>query len=395
VNLVNPVTLRVNKPAVSHAKLQSSKWAERYEREHGKVYCQKRAENNAKRENGEFVKHEDEAAFRARVTQAYKESDSGKAFVAALKAHGYSLAQGRRLVVIDREGKPHSLFRQVEGINSADIKARLDGLTFLTLKDRSEEDSRTRAQRRQERKQTVPEYFDRDEQQRRSDERIIDAGIAYGTTERRRETGSDRTKANAPSLLNSLQDRHFAERAALSDRHHAQRHELDTRLDAQDGAAHRRLKAQVAGLEGKLNSGRSVFGRASKERELKNARLSLGSIEQRRGEAIGAHQRRVETERAVFEQRAADERHKLDLMLNPPKPSPVQERRAEAEQPSAASAAAVAPGTAHSPAPPVSSNRTFDEAVAAKEARHAAYLEQMSSASPEAEEIESPSLGED
>jgi hypothetical protein len=36
-------------------KLRFSKWAEEYEREHGRIFCEKRVENNARRERGEFV----------------------------------------------------------------------------------------------------------------------------------------------------------------------------------------------------------------------------------------------------------------------------------------------------------------------------------------------------
>jgi len=55
VNRVHPVTGKA--ATLSNSKLKLSQWAEAYERKRGKVYCPQRVENNARRRQGEFVRH--------------------------------------------------------------------------------------------------------------------------------------------------------------------------------------------------------------------------------------------------------------------------------------------------------------------------------------------------
>jgi hypothetical protein len=231
--------------------------------------------------------------------------------VAALRELGYEVAQGRRLVVIDREGQPHALFRQIEGVKSADVKKHLEGISFRTLKDRSDEDSGARERARTARQQqrvkasaTKPaEYFDRDQQQRDSDERIIDAGIRHGEAEARDEVRGQKRS----DLLRLLQDRHFEERGQLSDRHSLAKLGLDGRLEAQYGPKARALAAQIEGLEHTLQ-GRFVLGRASKTHALEQARKSAADIQQRREEARGTLDLQIARERQAFEERAEYER---------------------------------------------------------------------------------------
>lgn len=60
----------------------------------------------------------------AEVTALYRQSDNGKAFHAALEAHGYQLVTGRRgLLILDGAGKEHSLARRIEGINMKELNA--------------------------------------------------------------------------------------------------------------------------------------------------------------------------------------------------------------------------------------------------------------------------------
>lgn len=64
---------------------------------------------------------------RKEITQAWQASDSAEAFRAALSQKGYMLARGdkRGLVVIDRYGHVHSLARQIEGVKTRELKAKL------------------------------------------------------------------------------------------------------------------------------------------------------------------------------------------------------------------------------------------------------------------------------
>jgi hypothetical protein len=54
VNRVHPETGKA--ATLSNSKLKLSKWAEAYEKQHGKIYCDKRVENNRKREQHEAVR---------------------------------------------------------------------------------------------------------------------------------------------------------------------------------------------------------------------------------------------------------------------------------------------------------------------------------------------------
>jgi Relaxase/Mobilisation nuclease domain len=55
VNRVHPATGKA--ATLSNSKLKLSQWAEAYERKRGKVYCPRRVSNNARRSQGEFVRH--------------------------------------------------------------------------------------------------------------------------------------------------------------------------------------------------------------------------------------------------------------------------------------------------------------------------------------------------
>jgi hypothetical protein len=55
VNRVHPATGKA--ATLSNSKLKLSQWAEGYERKRGKVFCPQRVTNNARRSQGEFVRH--------------------------------------------------------------------------------------------------------------------------------------------------------------------------------------------------------------------------------------------------------------------------------------------------------------------------------------------------
>ena len=62
----------------------------------------------------------------AELTDLWQQSDTGQSFAAALDAHGYILAEGRRgLCVVDQAGKEHSLARRVDGARKKDVDARM------------------------------------------------------------------------------------------------------------------------------------------------------------------------------------------------------------------------------------------------------------------------------
>ncbi len=64
---------------------------------------------------------------RAKITELWRSTDSGKDFAAGLAEAGFVLARGDRrdFVVIDPRGGTHSLSRRIEGANAKDVRARM------------------------------------------------------------------------------------------------------------------------------------------------------------------------------------------------------------------------------------------------------------------------------
>ena len=64
VNRIHPVTGKV--AGISNDRIRLSKWAERYEKEHGEVLCRQRANNNAERARGKWVKYKKQQSSQMR-----------------------------------------------------------------------------------------------------------------------------------------------------------------------------------------------------------------------------------------------------------------------------------------------------------------------------------------
>jgi len=338
-NTVHPETGLVN--TLSFSKLKLSKWAEEYEREHGKIYCEQRVENNEQREQSKFVKYrEPELDHKTRITELYHASDSGKAFQEALAQAGYQLAQGKRLVVIDQEGNLHSLSRQVEGVKAKDIRAKLGDLELQSVDEaralaRNQDAKTENKSERQEILEQAPQaqdsngqeekkddsaYVDREQDDRDWQESIIEAAI----TTAEKESSQPKTDAllqTIPSrLLNAIQDRHHAELGRFYDENNQARLRLASRLDEQYGAHERALRRDAEHLEHILkDSGRfrlwwlKVTRQIPKtaEEDLKSMRLSLDSIGTSKSEAQQAFENEINQRRQTLEVRHKQE--KMDL----------------------------------------------------------------------------------
>ena len=129
VNRVHPLTGMAGD--IRNSKRKLSDFAREYERADGKIYCQQREDNHRQRAEGEPTRYAD-----PHIVEAWQTTDCGKAFVAALAAKGYTLAQGRkRLVIIDPHGKACNPTRHLPGVRAADFKARLRDLDLGKLPD--------------------------------------------------------------------------------------------------------------------------------------------------------------------------------------------------------------------------------------------------------------------
>ena len=91
----------------------------------------------------------DDRKIRNTILERFEQSDSGRAFNAAMQAQGFELTNGDRrncFVVIDQAGGYHALNKALTGKTLAEIEARLADLDRSTLRNATEV-SREREQR--------------------------------------------------------------------------------------------------------------------------------------------------------------------------------------------------------------------------------------------------------
>ncbi|WP_339608503.1 relaxase/mobilization nuclease domain-containing protein [uncultured Roseivirga sp.] len=163
VNLVNPENGKTLRPQNDRLKL--STWAEAYEKEYGKIYCEQRVINNEERRQGKKVKHRSYKVEKAATIQnLYNQAKDANDFQRILEDNGYTLASGDRrgFVLVDQAGKVSSLSRQLKGQRAKDIKERLSELKGLPL-------AQTLSEERQ--------YFMRDQYETERQKKIVDAAI--------------------------------------------------------------------------------------------------------------------------------------------------------------------------------------------------------------------------
>jgi hypothetical protein len=86
---------------------------------------------------------------REQITKAWQNTTNGPSFIKALESNGYYLARGdqRGYVVVDLYGETHSLSRQIEGVKSRELKARLVDYPPDKLMDVAAAQERAREQR--------------------------------------------------------------------------------------------------------------------------------------------------------------------------------------------------------------------------------------------------------
>jgi Relaxase/Mobilisation nuclease domain len=335
VNLIHPETGRT--ASVPYSKIKLSKWAEAYEKEHGKIYCQQRVFNNAARARSERVRYrEPELDIRAHVTKLYHASDSGKAFQAALAETGFSLAQGRKILLIDPEGKQHSLTRQIEGGKAKDIRAKLADVDLPQVEEvreqqeQSGEGDRVRPDldpeerdkqqpEKQEgpppRTEAEPILSDRDQQERDWQEALIEAAL------QNRPATPDKPERPAPSpeQRNALQERHHAELGRFYADNQQARDRLAADLGQQYGDHERQLRKDIARLEKSQKVGivRRLLSKVTRRserqaEELKGLRRGLDNLEWRRAEAWQGLENRITEQAENIRTRQAVERLELE-----------------------------------------------------------------------------------
>jgi Relaxase/Mobilisation nuclease domain len=269
VNRVHPETGKA--ATLNWSKTKLSQWSLAYEKQHGKIYCQAREKNARNREQGKPERERNPI-----IQAAWRESDNGKSFQAALAAKGFTLARGNRrfVVVVDRWGKAINPVRHLPDVRAAAFKARLADLDLNALPTAAAVQKRCKQEQRKE----------------------------YAINRKFEKWSAE--------YLNKNQDRQIEERAKLSDRYHrlienkkeelAKHYQLDERRQAIEQLQERVKNPSLF---------RRVTRKAAQDREeLAAQQATYRDAQQRLAESVGA----IETERAlaVADQTATHEREK-------------------------------------------------------------------------------------
>mgnify|MGYP003372989229 CR=1 FL=1 len=322
-------------PALSNAQLASSRWAQRWEEAEGRIYCEQRVQNNARRDQGEHVKYQDpELDQKTLITKLYYAADSGKAFEASLAEHGLRLAQGKRIVILDEAGKMYNISRQIEGVKAKDIRAKLADLQLGAVEELRQQQELDRAQKQQAAEQQKAqeairqqeESFDRDQYEVQWQMAIVDAAIEA----REREPSANvRSKDQDHSLalphdppsarINAVQNRQLDELGIFYTENQLARLNLSSDLGRQYGEHEGSLRENMTRAQEALKeAGRirtwwmKLTGEYGwRQKELQAMRLTLEDIEGRKREALQALERRIEEQRRAIAVRHEQERRAM------------------------------------------------------------------------------------
>jgi hypothetical protein len=215
-NRVHPLTGKA--ATLSRSKEKLAAWALAYERQHGKIYCATR-ERNARRRTERKPGREGDPV----ILDAWKRSDSGKSFQAALKAKGYTLAQGnRRLVVVDRYGKAVNPVRQLPDVRAAQFKSRIRDLNLLALpKAATAQQAARKEQRRQYHASRrfdrwSADYLNRNQDRQLEERAAMQIRYEKRLDDKRREQAQFYKRAELVKSIDALKER--TERPALLQR---------------------------------------------------------------------------------------------------------------------------------------------------------------------------------
>jgi hypothetical protein len=200
-NRVDPETLTIRDIKGDHYTLR--RIAKELEREYGltptkavRDYGDPRPyEQWEKKQDGH--KRLDRDAMKAELTELWHATDSGKAFIAAVEERGYKVAKGDRrdFVILDHAGDAHSLARRLDGVKTAEVRAR-----FAEV-DREKLPSVAEA-RNVQRNLNLGEngIFHRDAAARAWDDRIASAAIEAGK-EKDKQRRDERTRQGKEQRL--------------------------------------------------------------------------------------------------------------------------------------------------------------------------------------------------
>jgi hypothetical protein len=179
-----------------------------------------RFNDRAKQENlGEKQQQERTGISKAErmrdIEHAWHNTTNGAAFVHAMEDKGYFLARGDtgRYVVVDLYGEIHSLYRQIEGVKSAEVKERLSGYPLDKQPDVIAAQAYAK-NKREERENQQPA-----EARTETENKLVERTHALQARQQQRRSELDKQRAD-------LYARQFAERGALREMQEADKADI-------------------------------------------------------------------------------------------------------------------------------------------------------------------------
>ena len=230
------------------------------------------------------------------MTNAWRQSDSGKGFVRALHQQGFLLARGQRgYVVVDAHGEIHSLARQIEGVKTKEVKARLKNDSPLEQLQEAETVQETLRQRsREQLKNKASDAFQKH------------AANQWDILKQKQQTRREALHQKHKQMMT----RHRTERQALLKGQEKERQALTRKQEREKPKGLKALLGKVTGkqstlkhkhqqelkaLQTKQKKGfKTLVARQNREAKIMNRRFhSLGAVEKREARSLStALQRR-------------------------------------------------------------------------------------------------------
>ena len=302
-NLVNPNTGKMAK--VYNDYLVLSEWAEKKEKEDGKVYCEERVINNKIRngiepEPTELSKRDQKRAEKKRrkelVQELYSHSDSGKAFSSALALNDLTLAQGDRrgFVIVDKNGDIHSVSRMLKGISNAEMKQRLNDLDLLpNAKEVSD----------------LRKYFDRDQYEIDRQKEIVDNAIEESKSTKFNKTATPKNKPESSEDDKILREQllsNFENEKSLRLLNYEREHQgkiLKAKERFEKAIKLEKSKSELSSLQAKLTKTKGLFSRSKRkeiEIRIEQVKQQIKDSQVRISEQLGSVQRKYDEDKAKF-----------------------------------------------------------------------------------------------
>ena len=149
---------------------------------------------------------------RERITELWRQADSGAAFAAALEAEGLRLCQGDRrpFVILDAGGKAHGAVRLIEGAKTADLRERLADVALPSVDAARQELEQQRAAVAERERETIRAAAQREATQ----EAAAKAQVRAREAERQRALGDAQRKARAAEAARRAEETKRAESQA-------------------------------------------------------------------------------------------------------------------------------------------------------------------------------------